>query len=208
MSWSSTVPVGLLPTDTHCIPQTVKMSKGRVAFALRLFPEHPGASRSSASCEGTALISFKSKTNANTSPWLSACSWSTQSQLSFKVASRNVPLLLHLNTPVFASPPKNFAWPNVQTLTIVWHLKGEDRMPSASPKSWENTTASQNSAFTGSTVLPFCNSGISSYWKTFTAPGAKAFLLLVKPCLLQHQSGICSLRIYEMIEIKKGILKD
>lgn len=41
--WCGATPVGLFPTDTHCIPHTVKMSEGREAFASILYTQHPQA---------------------------------------------------------------------------------------------------------------------------------------------------------------------
>lgn len=165
VSWCSTVPVGLLPTDTHCIPQTGKMSKRRVAFALRLFPGALVRAEPWLASRATQMQTPPSDSGPAPDPHNHSFPFKWTPEMS----------LLPLNTPVLMCPLKNSAWPNVKYLSTVWHPKGEDRMPRAAPRSRENTTASQNSAFTDSTVLPFCNSGISSYWKSFTAPGAKVF---------------------------------
>lgn len=70
--WCGATPVGLFPTDTHCIPHTVKMSEGRVAFALGLYTWHPRA---------TLL--------ARALPWLfTRASWSLQEQLLFETHPR------------------------------------------------------------------------------------------------------------------------
>lgn len=100
--------VGFVPTDTHRIPRTVEMSKGKVPFAWRLFTQHRAA-RSPARAQlplATRATQMQTDHSITVSSWLNGCFWSTAKTLVWYCDGR------HRSVCV---PPRSFALLHPQT---------------------------------------------------------------------------------------------